>query len=58
MQHVIPETAGSLLQMLPKLIAGEPRVDETSVSQLVAIGAVYYAEKPPPRDLFALLSVY
>lgn len=54
MQHVIPETAGSLLQMLPKLIAGEPRVDETSVSQLVAIGAVYYAEKPPPRDLIGV----
>jgi 23S rRNA-/tRNA-specific pseudouridylate synthase len=26
-------------------------VDETAVRQLVAIGAVYYAEKPPPRNL-------
>ena len=50
-EHVIVETGGALRTLLPKAISGEPSVDETTVKQLVAIGAVYYATKPPPRDL-------
>ena len=50
-EHVVAETGGTLRALLPKVIPGSPRVDEIAVRQLVAIGAVYYAEQPPPRDL-------
>ena len=50
-EHVVFETGGTLRALLPQVIPGSPRVDETAVRQLVAIGAVYYAERPPPRDL-------
>ena len=50
-EHVVAETGGTLRALLPQVIPGSPRVDETAVRQLVAIGAVYYAERPPPRDL-------
>ena len=50
-EHVVAETGGTLRTLLPRVIPGSPRVDETAVRQLVALGAVYYAERPPPRDL-------
>ena len=52
-EHVIlgPDTSGPAASVLARLIPGEPRVDETTVRQLIAFGAVYHAETPPPRVL-------
>ena len=48
-EHVIlgPDTSGPAASVLARLIPGEPRVDETTVRQLIAFGAVYHAETPP-----------
>lgn len=52
-EHIIlgPDTSGPAASVLARLIPGEPRVDETTVRQLIAFGAVYHAETPPPRVL-------
>ncbi len=48
-EHVILDAGGLIAAVLPAHIPGDD-VDETTVAQLVRIGAVYAADVPPPKD--------
>ena len=48
-EHVILDAGGLIAAVLPAHIPGDD-VDETTVTQLVRIGAVYAADVPPPKD--------
>ena len=48
-EHVILDAGGLIAAVLPAHIPGDD-VDETTVKQLVRIGAVYAADVPPPKD--------
>ena len=48
-EHVILDAGGPIAAVLPAHIPGDD-VDETTVTQLVRIGAVYAADVPPPKD--------
>ena len=49
-EHVILDAGGPLNAVLPAHIPGEPYVDQTTMTQLVNIGAVYATDIPPPMD--------
>ena len=48
-EHLILDAGGPIAAVLPAHIPGDD-VDETTVTQLVRIGAVYAADVPPPKD--------
>ena len=48
-EHIILDAGGPIAAVLPAHIPGDD-VDETTVTQLVRIGAVYAADVPPPKD--------
>ena len=48
-EHVILDAGGLIAAVLPAHIPGDD-VDETTVKQLVRIGAVYAVDVPPPKD--------
>ena len=52
-EHVIlpadARAAGPACEVLARLVPGSPRVDETTIRELVALGAVWHAPRPPPR---------
>ena len=51
-EHVIlpadARAAGPACEVLARLVPGSPRVDETTIRELVALGAVWHAPRPPP----------